>query len=195
MIKADFHIHTTFSDDSQTTPKDLVEKLVEHPSIKVAAITDHDSVNGIETVRALASHYPDILILPGVEISTPEGDIVILGTEELPPKPWTIENVVQFAKTDGYISIAAHPFREWGLGELARTSKVDAIEILNGASPASANKQAQQLATELRVPGLAGSDSHKPDELFSVYNEVQSSLDVEEILEAIRKGRVKTCQT
>ncbi len=195
MIKADFHIHTTFSDDSQTTPKDLVEKLVEHPSIKVAAITDHDSVNGIETVRALASHYPDILILPGVEISTPEGDIVILGTEELPPKPWTIENVVQFAKTDGYISIAAHPFREWGLGELARTSKVDAIEILNGASPASANKQAQQLATELRVPGVAGSDSHKPDELFSVYNEVQSSLDVEEILEAIRKGRVKTCQT
>ncbi len=195
MIKADFHIHTTFSDDSKTTPKDLVEKLVAHPSIKVAAITDHDSVNGIETVRALASPYPDILILPGVEISTPEGDIVILGTEELPPKPWTIENVVQFAKKNDYISIAAHPFREWGLGELARTSNVDAIEILNGASTASANKQAQQLATELRVPGVAGSDSHKPDELFSVYNEVQSGLDIKEILEAIRKGRVKTCQT
>ena len=150
MIKADFHNHTTFSDDSQTKPKDLVEKLVAHPSIKVAAVTDHDSVQGIETVRALAKPYPDILIIPGVEISTPQGDIVILGTEELPPKPWSVESIVEFAKANNFVSIAAHPFREWGLGEAARNSNVDAIEVLNGGSLYSANKQAHDLAVELQ---------------------------------------------
>ncbi len=190
MIRADLHIHTTFSDDSETSPKALVEQLVAHPFIKVAAVTDHDSVKGIDTIRQLAQPYPDILILPGVEISVPQGDIVILGTEELPPKPWTIESVVDFAKTNGYVSVAAHPFREWGLGELTRTSGVDAIEVLNGASTPQANKQARELAKTMSLPGVAGSDSHKPSELYSVYTEVQASLDVDEILKAIKKGLV-----
>jgi hypothetical protein len=191
VIKADFHNHTTFSDDSQTKPKDLVERLVAHPSIKVAAVTDHDSVQGIKTVRDLAKPYPDVLIVPGVEISTPQGDIVILGTEELPTKPWSVESVVEFAKANSFVSIAAHPFREWGLGEAARTSGVDAIEVLNGGSLYSANKLAHDLAVQLGLPGVAGSDSHKPSELFSVYTEVQAGMNVDEILKAVRKGLVK----
>jgi predicted metal-dependent phosphoesterase TrpH len=195
LIRADLHIHTTFSDDSETSPKALVERLVAHPFIKVAAVTDHDSVNGISTVRQLAQPYADILILPGVEISVPQGDIVILGTEKLPPKPWTVESVVSFAKENGYVSVAAHPFREWGLGDLTETSGVDAIEVLNGASTAQANKQAQDLAKALKLPGVAGSDSHKPSELYSVYTEIQASMDVEEILKAIKKGLVSVSQS
>jgi len=191
VIKADFHNHTTFSDDSQTKPKDLVERLIAHPSIKVAAVTDHDSVQGIKTVRDLAKPYPDVLIVPGVEISTPQGDVVILGTEELPTKPWSVESVVEFAKANSFVSIAAHPFREWGLGEAARTSGVDAIEVLNGGSLYSANKLAHDLAAQLGLPGVAGSDSHKPSELFSVYTEVQAGMNVDEILKAVRKGLVK----
>ena len=190
MIRADLHIHTTFSDDSETSPKTLVEQLVAHPSIKVAAVTDHDTVKGLSTIRQLASPYPDILIIPGVEISTPNGDIVILGTEELPPKPWTVENVVDYARDNDCVSVAAHPYREWGLGDLARNIKVDAIEILNGASSLSANKQAHDLAKSMRLPGVAGSDSHKPSELYTVYTEIQASLDVDEILKAIKKGLV-----
>jgi len=192
LIRADLHIHTTFSDDSETSPKALVEQLVAHPFIKAAAVTDHDSVKGINTVRRLAAPYPDILIIPGVEISAPNGDIVILGTEELPPKPWTVENVVDFARANDFVSIAAHPFREWGLGEQTRTSGVDAIEVLNGGSLPEANKKAHELAKELGLPGVAGSDSHKPSELYSVYTEVKASLNVDEILKAIKKGAVST---
>lgn len=195
VIRADLHIHTTFSDDSETTPKSLVEKLALHPTIKVAAITDHDSVEGISAVRNLAKVYPDILIIPGVEISTSQGDVLVLGTEILPPKPWTIETVVAFAKENACISIAAHPFREWGMGNLARKSNVDAIEILNGASSNLANRQAREMAQNIGVPGVAGSDSHKPSELFSVYTQVQASLSIDEILEAIKSGKVSACQS
>ena len=192
MIRVDFHNHTTFSDDSLTKPKDLVEQLLAHPIVTAAAVTDHGTVQGVEVVRKLAAPYPDILIIPGVEITTTKGDIVLLGIEELPPKPWTVAEVVAFAKKTACVSIAAHPFREWGLGEAATTSGLDAVEILNGASSNEANRQARDLAREAGLPGVAGSDSHKPSELFSVYSEVHTSLDIDAILNAIKKGSIST---
>ena len=190
MIRADLHIHTTYSDDSTVTPKALVEKLVAHKSVKAVAVTDHDTVNGLEETRRLAAAYPDILIIPGVEISTPQGDILILGAEETPPKPWTVQNVVDFARTNNYVSVVAHPYREYGMGDAARNYKFDAIEVLNGESTPQANKQAHELAKTMKLPGTAGSDAHKPSEPLTVYTEVQAGLNVDEILKAIKKGLV-----
>jgi predicted metal-dependent phosphoesterase TrpH len=166
VIRADLHIHTTYSSDSAIQPKTLVEQLVAHNFIKVAAVTDHDTVKGCGVTRQLASAYPDILIIPGVEISTPQGDIVVLGTEEMPPQPWTVEGVVDFARDRDYVSVIAHPYREYGMGDLARNYKVDAIEVLNGCSTPSANKLAQNLAKLMGLPGVAGSDAHHPSELM-----------------------------
>jgi hypothetical protein len=195
LIRADLHIHTTFSSDSTIQPKTLVEQLVAHPSIKVAAVTDHDSVQGIKITQELASAYSDILIIPGCEISTTQGDILILGTIHLPPPPWTVENVVDFAKENNCVSIAAHPYREYGLGDLARSSRVDAIEVLNGGSPSSANQQAKALARSMSLPGVAGSDAHSPPELYAVHTQIDSNLNVDDILTAIKKGRVVVSTT
>ncbi|MBN1244581.1 CehA/McbA family metallohydrolase [Candidatus Bathyarchaeota archaeon] len=192
MIKADLHIHTTYSDDSTVTPKALVEKLAAHKSIKAAAVTDHDTVNGLKETRKLAAAYPDILIIPGVEISTPEGDILVLGAETTPPRPWTVQNVVDFARTNNYVSVVAHPYREYGMGDAARNYKFDAIEVINGESTPHANKQAHQLAKTMKLPGTAGSDAHTPAEPLTVYTEIQAGLNVDEILKAIKKGLVTT---
>lgn len=164
--------------------------LVAHNFIKVVAVTDHDSVRGCKATVELASAYPDILVIPGVEISTEHGDLVVLGTDELPPKPWTPEVVVDFAKSVGGVSIVAHPYREYGMGDSARNYKVDAIEVLNGGSSQDSNSQAKQLAKSLNLPGTAGSDAHQVSELFSVYNKVDASLDIDEVFKAVRKGSV-----
>ena len=190
MIRADLHIHTTYSSDSSIQPKALVEQLVVHDFIKVAAVTDHDTVRGCGVIRQLAAAYPDILIIPGVEISTPNGDIVVLGAEEMPPQPWTVESIVDFARERDCVSVVAHPYREYGMGDLAKNYKFDAIEVLNGCSTLSANKLAQDLAKLMGLPGVAGSDAHQPAELCTVYTEVQASLDVDEILKAVKKGLV-----
>lgn len=164
--------------------------LAAHSFIKVAAVTDHDSVRGCRATVELASAYPDILVIPGVEISTEQGDVVVLGTDELPPKPWTPEVVVDFAKSIGGVSIVAHPYRAYGMGDGARNYKVDAIEVLNGGSSQDANNQAKELATSLGLPGTAGSDAHQVSELFSVYNKVAASLEIDEVLKAVKKGSV-----
>jgi len=192
LIRADLHIHTIYSNDSTVTPKAIVEKLVAHNSIKVAAVTDHDTVKGLAETQKLASSYPDILIMPGVEISTPEGDILILGTEETPPHPWTAENVIDFTRESKYVSVVAHPYREYGMGDVARNYKFDAVEVLNGESSPAANKLANDLAKSMKLPGVAGSDAHNPSEPLAVYTEIQAELKVDEILKAIKKGLVAT---
>ena len=190
MINADLHIHTIYSADAVIQPKTLIDLLVSHSFIKVAAVTDHDSVRGCRATVELASAYPDILIIPGVEISTTQGDVLILGTDELPPKPWTPEVVVDFAKSIDGVSVAAHPFRMYGLGKNAYNYKLDAIEVQNGGSSSDANAQAKILARSLGLPGTAGSDAHNISELFSVFNKVNASLNVDSILQSIKKGQV-----
>jgi predicted metal-dependent phosphoesterase TrpH len=196
-LYADFHIHTIYSADSVIQPKTLVDMLANHSFIKVAAVTDHDSIRGCKATVQLASAYPDILIIPGVEITTENGygDIVVLGTDELPPRPWTPEAVVDFARSIDGVSIVAHPFRMYGMGERARNYKVDAIEVLNGGSNAQANTEAKEFAKSLNLPGTAGSDAHSVSELFAVNNRLEASLDVDSILKAVKRGAVLAQRT
>jgi len=161
-----------------------------HSYIKIAAVTDHDSVRGVRATIELASSYPDILIIPGCEISTPQGDMLVLGTYELPPRPWSPENVADFTKSIDGVSIVAHPFRTYGMGDYARKLKVNAIEVLNGGTNREGNAKAKELAKEMGLPGTAGSDAHQVSELFAVHTEVDASLDVDAVLSAIKNGKV-----
>jgi predicted metal-dependent phosphoesterase TrpH len=195
MIRVDLHIHTAYSLDASISPKTIVDQLYAHPFIKTVAITDHNTVEGYYKVQELASVYEDILVIPGVEVSTVNGDIIVLGTAELPPKPWTVKNVIDFAKEKGALTIAAHPYRAYGLGDLTRKYDVDAVEVLNGASPPNVNRLAENLAREMHLPGVAGSDAHHAGDLWTVYTEVQASSDVDEILKAIKKGFVRVAST
>jgi len=185
------HIHTTYSPDAAINPKTIVNQLYAHPYIKAAAITDHNTTKGYHKTRKLASAYQDILIIPGIEVSAIGGDIIILGVAEPPPIPWTPENIINYTKEQNGITIAAHPYRTYGLGDLAKNYDFDAIEILNGISTPHANKMAQKLAKVMNLPGVAGSDAHRVDETWTVYTEVQASSNIDEILKAIKKGLVK----
>jgi predicted metal-dependent phosphoesterase TrpH len=191
LIRADLHLHTTYSADAAIPPKIIVDQLYTHPFINAVAITDHNTIEGYRKIRELASAYTDILIIPGVEISAIGGDLLVLGVEEMPPRPWKIENIIDFAQEREGLVIAAHPYRAYGLGDLAKKYEVDAIEVLNGASPSHINKMAEILAREMGVPGVAGSDAHYMNELWSVYTEIQASSDVDEILKAIKRGAVR----
>jgi predicted metal-dependent phosphoesterase TrpH len=195
MIRADLHVHTVYSPDASINPKTIVDQLCAHPFIKAVAITDHNTVEGYYKVRELASVYEDVLIIPGVEVSTVDGDLIVLGIAELPLKPWTVRNVIDFAKEKGALTIAAHPYRALGLGDLARKYDVDAIEVLNGASPPNVNRLAENLAKEMTLPGVAGSDAHQASDLWTVYTEVQASSDIDEILKVIKKGFVRVAST
>ena len=75
MAKADFHNHSTAS-DGKLTPTQLVD-LAASRGVKLFALTDHDSTEGIAEARAAAEKHEGFFLIPGVELSTDiEGDEV-----------------------------------------------------------------------------------------------------------------------
>jgi hypothetical protein len=195
MIRADLHFHTCYSPDATNSPKNIVEKLNKHPTVKAMAITDHNTLEGYRKTAELAKAYSDILIIPGVEISAEEGEIILLGIRQLPPEPWVVRNVIAYSKAVNAVTIAAHPYRGYGLGDFAAKLDLDAIETLNGITSPHQNKKAEELARVRGLPGVAGSDSHFYYDPWNVYTEIQASLDVDEILAAITKGNVRASLT
>lgn len=78
-MKCDLHLHTTAS-DGRLTPSELVRMAVQK-HVEVMAITDHDTVGGIEEAISEGENHRDIKIIPGVEINTDlaSGELHILG--------------------------------------------------------------------------------------------------------------------
>jgi len=79
MSKVDLHIHSTTS-DGRFSPAEIVCQAAEH-GLTIISITDHDSVDGIVPALEAAKAFPQITIIPGVEISTDvaSGEVHVLG--------------------------------------------------------------------------------------------------------------------
>ena len=83
--RGDFHCHSTAS-DGVLSPADLV-KLAYEQGVRVMALTDHDSTEGLEEARAAIE--PDFTLIPGVELGTdiPGAEIHMLGLFLDPAQP------------------------------------------------------------------------------------------------------------
>jgi predicted metal-dependent phosphoesterase TrpH len=77
--QADLHIHSTAS-DGRLTPAEVVREAAKR-GLSFIALTDHDTVDGIAPAKAAAKSFPQLKVIPGVEISTdiPEGEVHVLG--------------------------------------------------------------------------------------------------------------------
>jgi len=79
MSEIDLHIHSTAS-DGKLSPADVVRKSAER-GLTIIALTDHDTVDGIAPALATAKAFPQLRVIPGIEISTdvPDGEVHVLG--------------------------------------------------------------------------------------------------------------------
>ena len=68
MYKTDLHLHTTHS-DGNLSPSELIDLCYEN-GLRHISITDHDSTEGIEESINYSIKYPDLEIIPGIELST-----------------------------------------------------------------------------------------------------------------------------
>lgn len=97
----DLHVHTTAS-DGQYTPTQIIEKAISK-KLKAIAITDHDTVAGIEEAKTAAKDT-DIILVPGIELningSPGEFHLLGLGLKQISPSMNTVlKNVIQNRKT------------------------------------------------------------------------------------------------
>lgn len=78
-VTEDLHLHTTAS-DGLLTPTELVKRLGA-TSLRIAAITDHDTVDGIDEALNAAREFDNLTIVPGIEMSahSEKADMHIIG--------------------------------------------------------------------------------------------------------------------
>ncbi len=79
MSSGDFHTHSTRSDGT-STPALLVD-LAASRGVRVMALTDHDTLDGLEEAATAAARHAGFLLIPGVELScdVPGTEVHMLG--------------------------------------------------------------------------------------------------------------------
>lgn len=190
-VEIDLHVHTKFSGDCVISPKIIVEQLHSHPRIRGIAITDHDTMSGFHYVRKLAAPYQDLIIIPGIEVTTQQGHLIILGIQREPKRLMTIWEAVDFGIEQGGVIVIPHPYRQSGIADIAREVYAHAIEVLNPRVTREANNQASELAKIRGLAPVGGSDCHHVDEMWAVCTEIDAEPSIDEILNAIKMGRTK----
>jgi predicted metal-dependent phosphoesterase TrpH len=158
-MKAVIHLHTSYSFDSMTTPKAIVDKAFEY-GIDVLCITDHDTIEGSVKAHeyAINNHKGKIKIIIGAEFSTLWGDIIGINIKEniVSKDPKT---VVENIQKQGGLVLLPHPFDSHkNIDYWAQVA--DVIEVFNARSSVENNQKSLALATKLGKPTYVSSDAH-----------------------------------
>ncbi len=169
---SDLHIHTVFSYDGTASVPAVLTR-ARQIGLDVIAITDHDEINGSLRALQLAPTY-GIEVIPGIEITTEEGDLLAFNIMEKVERGLPlIDTVLRVGKLGGFC-IAPHPIAGgFGMKSLSAYSIMSALrhrevaEILLGIETYNAttidksgNHYAHILGEHLNIAKLGNSDAH-----------------------------------
>ena len=219
ILTLDLHVHTNYSHDGH----DSVEKIIKSAIAKKldgVAICDHDTMEGsYATQNYVADNNLDLIIIPGMEVTTSKGHLIVLGLEEWIEKGLSPEETIRVArekekekKKGTVVIIAPHPFYPFrhSIGDLCVHSEldIDAIEIFNSRYFSGvANEIARKKVARRNITAVAGSDAHSAEcvGLATVVVEAEVEVEteakqkpeqkmqvqVEAILRGIKEGKVR----
>ncbi|ABU82221.1 PHP domain-containing protein [Ignicoccus hospitalis] len=196
-LKADLHVHTTYSDGLD--PVEVVLEAALEKGLDVIAITDHNTFKGsLAASKVIKEKGLDLVLVYGNEVRASYlgklMDVLVL-CPEYPGEGWPRDalTLYDWAEKRGCLYVPAHPFdsRRYGCGELLYDLEVHAIEVWNARAPRSLNEEALRAAELLGKPGIANSDAHEAEQVALAHSVLEAEPTPEGVLEAILKGRVR----
>jgi len=218
---ADFHIHSTYSDGVLTIPeivdlygrngfgsiaitdhlceeKTFLGKAAKYLNKTLTQYTFGNYLEEIQTEQERAWRLYKMKLIAGVEITKNSlfnhrsAHIVILGVENFIAADLSIGHILQTAKDQGALTIAAHPvftrqiekqtYHLWDHREELR-KVIDVWEVASG------RHLFYEVAKE-KLPMIANSDLHRPEQLSSWKTLLSCEKNQEAIFENIRKQKV-----
>jgi len=198
----DLHMHTIYSYDG-TAPVSAVLRRAHEIGLDVIAITDHDEIAGSLKALELASHY-GVEVIPGIEITTAEGDLLALFVKEKIRAGLSLVDTVLKVRELRGICIAPHPMAGgMGMKSLSGYTIAKAlrqplvaetligIETCNGTSiDRMSNHYARILANRLGITQTGSSDAHILDTIGFAATEFEGT-SAQDLLTALRSGETK----
>jgi predicted metal-dependent phosphoesterase TrpH len=172
----DLHTHTRpLSHDSTLSPDDLIDA-AKRARLDGICLTEHDFFWEHEATADLARRHA-FLVIPGIEVNTEFGHILVFGLERFVFGMHRLADLVRLVGEAGGAMVAAHPYRrqlpfelreagEWtsAVEQTVRNESythVSAIETCNGRGTKRQNEFSLEVCERLGLPGAAGSDSHE----------------------------------
>ncbi len=185
----DLHVHSKCSDghdDVKTIIKSAVKK-----GLNGIAITDHDTMRGSVVARRVIKDLKlDIVLIPGAEVTTSEGHLLVLGVGDLPKSKMSPEETTDVAHDFGGITVVPHPYHPFRHA-IGRIPKCDAVEVYNSKHLFGiANARARIGAKKHHLPMVAGSDSHFAKTVGLGVTEIDAE-DADDAIQAIKSGHTR----
>ena len=184
----DLHVHSCYSHDGLSSIQEIIEYSKKR-GLDGVAVTDHNSLEGALQL----SRTNELLVLPGMEVNTLGGHILALNVTKPIPSKLNPSETIHRIHEDGGIAVAAHPYAFGKTGrrqQLTKISSFDAVEVINSSAfPFFLSTDlSRKWASRLSLPQTAGSDSHIPQTIGMAYTVIDADPEVDEIVEAIKKG-------
>jgi len=192
VIKADLHVHTTYSMDS-VSPLDRIIARCLKTGINCLAIADHGTIDGALRLKEMAP-FPIII---AEEITTSCGEIIGLFLSEKIPAMLSAEEAIARVKAQNGLVCIPHPYDTLRMSAFKNQAfdiimpYVDIVEVFNARSLSPcASIRARQLAAKHGKLSSAGSDAHTPAEIGHAYVEMPEFNGKDEFLASLAKGRI-----
>lgn len=202
----DLHTHSyPHSDDSFMSVDELIEGS-KSLGLDAICLTDHDAFWTTEQIDDLSNSH-NFLIIPGCEINTEAGHVLVFGLSKYEfgmHKPEFLQACVDKA---GGAMIAAHPYRRRFIEEPAEKPGVreemleraggdeffqmcQGLEALNGRGLSIQNQFSLDLGGMLSVSMTAGSDAHKVEQIGTVATEFERPVScLADLIKELQSGR------
>lgn len=188
-MRFDLHIHSNCSDGRDDVRTIL--RAADRRNLDGLSITDHDTLLGSQkAMKIIREDRLDLILIPGAEVTTSEGHLLVLGIEDLPKRGLSPEETADLAHEQGGITVVPHPYHPFRHA-IGRIPDCDAVEVYNSKHLFGiANARALIGAKRRHLPAVAGSDSHFAATVGLGVTEIEAA-DAFEAIEAIQAGRTK----
>ena len=205
-MKIDMHCHVREgSPDSKVSLEEYI-RILKDNGFDGMVVTDHDSYKGYRHWKnELKKIYgEDFVVFKGIEYDTCDaGHILVIMPEgvkmrllELKGMPLAL--LIDVVHRHGGVLGPAHPCGEKYMSYTNTRSyykspelikRFDFIEVFNSCEPLSSNEKAAKLAYKYQLPGVGGSDAHRPNCVGMAYTILPEPVKTEtELITCLRKG-------
>ncbi len=192
MLRADFHIHTEYSMDCNTSLEKIIKRC-EEVGINCVTISDHGEIEGAVEMQRRAPFR----VIVAEEVLTPEGEIIGMFLKEVIPNYRPVPETIARIKEQGGLVCIPHPFdaiRSSALGDKVIeeiAGEIDIIEVFNSRTPfPHSSAKARAFAEKHGLAMSAGSDAHTPNEIGNAWVEMPEFTGKDDFLKELAAGEI-----
>jgi predicted metal-dependent phosphoesterase TrpH len=132
-------------------------------------VTDHDETSAAHEARdwAIRRGYR-VQVIPGVEVTTRDGHLLVLFVEDRPPALWPLRRTAEWVRERNGVCLAPHPFTRWthslstrAMSDVLGSDLIAGVEVLNASLAGRGSRpHALAWARAHALAQLGASDAH-----------------------------------